>query len=148
VPSRDASSTFENALKKAVSGSVREPALDVPEKNAAQLRFRMLKAQSVRAGSHDHNDVGAWLQLCTMQSKNFSHEPLRTVPLDRSPDLATRRDSEAGLAGLSGTLEHQKMAARFAVPPALDSKVILARTNTARPCQPKIRTTCARAWAA
>ncbi|HXC50752.1 MAG TPA: hypothetical protein VN634_07715 [Candidatus Limnocylindrales bacterium] len=107
----------------------------------------MLKAQFVRAGSHDHNDVGAWLQLCTMQSKNFSHEPFRTVALDRSPDLATRRDSEAGLAGLSGTLEHQKMSARFAMPSALDPKVILARPDTARPCQPKIRTTFALAWA-
>ena len=99
----------------------------------------MLKAQSVRAGSHDHNDVGAWLQLCTMQSKNFTHEPLCTVALDRSADLATRRDSEAGLAGLAGTLEHQKMSARLAVSFTLDSKEIPALTDTARPCQPKVR---------
>ena len=158
MPSRDAARTspigplvgpvLEPALKKATVGSIPEPVLDVPEKNAAQLRFRMLKAQSVRAGSHDHNDVGAWLQLCTMQSKNFSHEPFRTVPLDRSPDLATRRDSEAGLAGPAGTLEHQKMSARLAVPCALDSKEILARSDTARPCQPKVRTTGAQVWAA
>jgi hypothetical protein len=146
MPSRNAAIAIWIALKKAPSGS--GPVGDVLQKDAAQLRFRMLKAQFVRAGSHDHHDVGAWLQLCTMQSKKFTHEPLRPVPLDRSADLATRRDSEACLAGRAGTLEHQKMAARPAVPSALDSKEILARPDAARPCQPTIRATCVRAWAA
>ena len=147
MPSSDAARTSDNAWKKAMVGSIPEPVRDVPEKNAAQLRFRMLKAQSVRAGSHDHYDVGAWLQLCTMQSKNFTNEPLCTVALDRSADLATRRDSEAGLAGLARTLEHEKMSARLAMSSTLDSKEIPALTDTARPCQPKVRTTVARVWA-
>jgi len=148
TPSSVAARTSESARRRARSGSIPEPARwDVSEKNAAQLRFRMLKAQFVRAGSHDHHDVGAWLQLCTMQSKNFSHEPFCPVPLDRSPDLATRRNSEAGLTGLAGALEHQKMPARLAVSSALDSKEIPARSDAARPCQPKVRTTGARAWA-
>ena len=148
MPSRDAARTSESALKKAPSGSILEPVRDdVPEKYAAQLRFRMLKAQFIRAGSHDHNDVGAWLQLCTMQSKNFTNEPFCPVPLDRSPNLATRRNSEAGLAGLPGALEHQKISARLAASSALDSKEILARSDTARPCQPQVRTTVAPAWA-
>jgi hypothetical protein len=131
------------ALARAASTSIGTFAalarIDVPQKNAAQLRFRMPEAQFVRAGSHDHNDVGAWLQLCTMQSKNFSHEPLRPVSLDSIPDLSTRRDSEACLAGLAGTLEHQKMSARLAVSSALDSKEIPAPADTARPCEPKVR---------
>ena len=122
-----------------VALGISDPAAGVPEKNAAQLRFRMLKAQFVRAGPHDHDDVGAWLQLCTMQSKKFSHEPLCPIPLDGAPDLSTRRDSEACLAGLAGTLEHQKVSARLAMSSALDSKEIPAPADTARPCQPKVR---------
>jgi len=53
----------------------------------------MLKAQFIRAGSHDHDNVGAWLQLCTMQSKKFADESLCPIPLNSAPDLATRRDS-------------------------------------------------------
>jgi hypothetical protein len=121
-----------------------ESADGVPEKNAAQLRFRMLKAQFFRAGPHDHDDVGAWLQLCTMQSKKFSHEPLCPIPLDGAPDLATRRDSEACLAGRAGALEHQEMPARLATSSTLDSKEIPAFPDAARPCEPKVRATGAR----
>jgi len=108
----------------------------------------MLKAQSIRAGSYDHDNVGAWLQLCTMQSKKFTDETLCPIPLYSTPDLATRRDSEAGLAGRTGALEHQEMPARLAAPSALDPKEILARSDATRPCQPKVRTTGVRAWAA
>ena len=108
----------------------------------------MLKAQSVRADSHDHDDVGAWLQLCTMQSKKFADEPLCPIPLDSAPDLATRRDSQAGLAGRAGALEHQEMPARLAASSTLNPKKILARADAARPCKPTIRATGARAWAA
>ena len=132
----------------ALEGSLIELVAGVPEKNAAQLRFRMLKAQSVRAGPHDHNDVGAWLQLCTMQSKKFTDEPLCPIPLDSSPDLSTRRDSKACLAGRTGALEHQEMSARLAAPAALDPKEILARSDATRPCEPKVRATGVRAWAA
>jgi hypothetical protein len=121
-----------------------EAADGVPEKNAAQLRFRMLKAQFFRAGPHDHHDVGAWLQLCTMQSKKFSHEPLRPISLNGTPDLSTRRDSEACLAGRAGALEHQEMPARLATSSALDPKEILALSDAARPCEPKVRATGAR----
>ena len=101
----------------------------------------MLKAQFFRACSHDHDDVGAWLQLCTMQSKNFTHEPFRPIPLNGSPDLATRRDSEACLAGRTGALEHQEMPTRLAASSALDPKELLARADATRPCEPKIRAT-------
>jgi hypothetical protein len=104
----------------------------------------MLKAQSVRAGSHDHDNVGAWLQLCTMQSKKFSDESLCPIPLDSTPNLATRRDSKAGLAGRTGALEHQEMPARLAASSALDPKEILARADATRPCQPEVRATGAR----
>ena len=144
IPSRATASRFSSPRRMAFGVSGLESADGVPEKNAAQLRFRMLKAQFFRAGSHDHDDVGAWLQLCTMQSKNFTHEPLRPISLDRTPDLATRRNSEAGLAGRAGALEHQEMPARLAASSALDSKEILALPDTARPCQPKIRLTGAR----
>jgi len=137
MPSRNAAIATWIRLENAPSGS--GPVGDVLEKDAAQLRFRMLKAQFVRAGSHDHHDVGAWLQLCTMHSKKFSDEPLCPIALDSSPDLATRRDSEAGLAGRTGALEHQEMPARLAASCALDSKEILARPDATRPCQPEVR---------
>jgi hypothetical protein len=143
-----AASKPEIPRKKALRGSGFGRAAGAAEKNAAQLRFRMLKAQSFRAGPHDHDDVGARLQLCTMQSKKFTDETLCPIALDSSPDLATRRNSEAGLAGRSGALEHQEMSARLAAPAALDPKEILTRTDTTRPCQPKVRTTGVRASAA
>jgi hypothetical protein len=123
----------------AIGVSGLEAAEGVPEKNAAQLRFRMLKAQFFRAGSHDDDDVGAWLQLCTMQSKKFTNEPFRPIPLDSAPDLATRRNSEACLAGRARGLEHQEIPARLAAPATLDSKKIPARSDATRPCEPKIR---------
>ena len=144
IPSRATASRFSSPRRMAFGVSGLEAADGVPEKNAAQLRFRMLKAQFFRAGSHDHHDVGAWLQLCTMQSKKFSNEPLCPISLDGASDLSTRRDSEACLAGRTGALEHQEMPARFAASSALDSKKILALSDTARPCQPKIRLTGAR----
>ena len=148
MPSKTAARRSEKPLKKALKNSVLAPMWDVPEKNAAQLRFRMLKAQFIRAGSHNYDNIGAWLQLCTMQSKKFANEPLRPIPLNSSPDLSTRRDSKARLAGRSGALEDQEMSARLAASSALDSKKLLARSDAARPCQPKIRTTDVRAWAA
>lgn len=132
----------------ALVGSSIELAAGVPEKNAAQLRLRMLKAQFVRAGPHDDDDIGTRLQLCTIQSKKFTDDPLRPIPLNSSPDLATRRNSEACLSGRSGALEHQEMSARLAAPATLDPKEILTRTHTARPCQPKVRTTVVQAWVA
>lgn len=138
IPSRATARRCSGPRIVAVGVSGLEAADGVPEKNTAQLRFRMLKAQFFRAGSHDHNDVGAWLQLCTMQSKNFTHEPFRPIPLDRTPDLATRRNSQACLAGRTGALEHQEMPARLTASSTLDSKEILALTDAARPCQPKV----------
>jgi hypothetical protein len=144
IPSRATASMCSSARMMAFGVSGLESAGGVPEKNAAQLRFRMLKAQFFRAGPHDHDDVGAWLQLCTMQSKKFSHEPLCPIPLDGAPDLSTRRDSEACLAGRAGALEHQEMPARLATSSALDSKEIPALSDAARPCEPKVRATGAR----
>jgi len=146
--SRAAARRSEIPRRKAGRGSGLEPTGGFPKKNAAQLRFRMLKAQSVRAGPHDYDDVGAWLQLCTMQSKKLSDEAFCPVPLNSSPDLATRRNSEAGLAGRAGALEHQEMPTRLAASSALDSEEILARTDATRPCQSKIRPTCVRPWGA
>jgi hypothetical protein len=148
MPSRAAASSPEKPRNGALRDSGPEPADGVSEKNAAQLRFRMLKAQSVRARSHDHYDVGAWLQLCTMLSKKFSNETLCPIPLNSAPDLATRRDTEACLAGRARALEHQEMPARLAASSALDPKKIPARADATRPCQPKVRATGVRAWAA
>ena len=144
TPSRAAVRRSENPRKRGLRGSSLEPTGGVPEKNAAQLRFRMLKAQFIRAGSHNHDNVGAWLQLCTMQSKKFADETLCPIPLNSTPDLATRRNSEACLAGRTGALEHQEMPARLAASSALDPKEILARADATRPCQPKVRATGAR----
>lgn len=148
TPSRAAERRSENPRKKGFKSSGVEPTVGFPEKYAAQFQFRMLKAQSVRTGSHDHDNVGAWLQLCTMQSKKFPDESLCPIPLNSTPDLATRRDSEAGLAGRTGALEHQEMPARLAASSALDPKKILARADATRPCQPEVRATGARLWGA
>jgi hypothetical protein len=123
------------------------PTGGVSEKNAGQFLFCMLEAQFVRAGSHDHHDVGARLQLRTVQTKKLANQTLRPIALDSTPDLAARRDAEAGLARRAGTLEHQEVLARLAASSALDPKEVPARTDAARPCQPKIRATSARAWA-
>jgi hypothetical protein len=79
-----------------------------------------------------------------MQSKKFTNEPFRPIPLDSAPDLATRRNSEASLAGRARGLEHQEMPARLATSSALDSKEIPALSDAARPCEPKVRATGAR----
>lgn len=148
VPSNSPAKRLENLSKTERSGSRVARTGDVPEENAAQLCFRMLQAQSFRAGSHDHDNVGARLQLCTMQSKKLTNETLCPVSFYSTPDLSTRRNSKAGLAGRTGVLKDQEMAARFATSSALDPNEILTLSDAARPCEPTVRATRVRVWAA
>jgi hypothetical protein len=92
-PRRTPVSSPDNARRKKPSNSAFLPVEGISEEYTAQFPCCIFEAQFFRAGSHDHYDVGAWLQLCTVQSKKFTNQTLRPVSLDSTPDLAARRDS-------------------------------------------------------